>query len=285
MRKPLGIVAWAALLSVVVFLFFDRATSNMRCITSPGNHLNNFETCLHKYQADPDSQKVALVGPSYVAQLGSLYNIHNLGIMTARPKEVASIVGKVSNSASTVLWPVTIRDYIYASDSARLHFTHAAPRSLTIIKSRLIVRPSKAQLPAPTPTELRSLISAVPSTSIGSDREVRVLLNQLKIIAAIEPDKINKHVFFEASQKHPNLIFVLFPVIPIQPSSGAEVSEYISRANENMIYFRDWFHESGLPFIDLSDTLSPVHFKNLCHYTDGGNAILRDALSTYALRT
>ncbi|RJQ29164.1 hypothetical protein C4571_01890 [Candidatus Parcubacteria bacterium] len=245
--------------------------------------LYDLDLRMRKYDAEHPPCPV-LVGPSYVAFLGEFGDIKNLGIHSARTKEILRVAASCKPD-DLVIYPVSINDLAFLLDDARESITNPIFRRLFLSKIR-----AHEVLGLKGPALFR------PYTGTIHNGHKKVIRQAADFMPVHMEYRIARHVDLYASlvqeptiepfrrlyEKHPNILYVLYPTFPIHAVS--ETSEFSAKVNKVVACSREFkasFLHSGLPVVDLSGSIPPEHFKDFVHLNEAGILQLRSLIRPY----
>ncbi len=248
MKKPLVIGLWSVAflgLFCLGLCFVGDAVSN--------NPVGSWEICVADfnkrvklYASDPT--KPVVVGSSYVVFLREIPDMHNLGLISARPAEIDFIVRRYCQPDQRIFYLLTLREWWKMPSPFRHELRGRLLQNIIFARSamRRITR-----IPKPKWTSNFVEQSAHVDIDIG-------------YLVRLQKD-------------FPNIVFVLSPTRPLSQSDATE-----RRAAAKERELRVAMSNAGLTAYDLSSVLPSGFFTDYLHLTGPGNKILRSKLTEVA---
>ena len=286
MRKNIALIPISAIITIALMMALI-VTATGREQPNPGfpRHLADFEQRCYAYRhSNPDIPQTVVLGPSYVHQLGPLEGAYNLGLVQARPKEIERFAANICRPQDTIILGVTIRDIMLANEPVRHEVTSPLARKAYLAKSKFAPEAKRKGVQTATADEISVLAKSL-DPSLFSSLDINVMVSHIKKCAQAAPCADSLNPYIRLYNKHPNICFVLFPTIPLLPvDDNSDFGIALNKASANIRLFADLFRTSGLPVAE-PPRLPASTYRNLCHYTPEGNAIIRRSLSMYASRT
>jgi hypothetical protein len=244
--------------------------------------LLRYEEQLKEYHNLSQAPDGVIIGPSYGLLLGDFDEFHNLSLAAARPRELESFIRR--SSAETILYIVTIREASASRRQPRLSALCPFFRHLLILRAAgrsIIGMPGVGfdHTKRRASHEEWRIISQAIDLSKYPNISVKALAYQIILFSE---DDISFKAFEALYEANPRVVFVISPLLPMKSVKGnSETAKSINQIIDRSAKLRRLFLDSNLPFIDLSDTLEPKSFVDLCHYTPDNREILRYHISSF----
>lgn len=286
MRKLPGIVAWFVTFVGLVCLglsFVGGNVSTDAILTDLwGTNLSNFNHRLEAYTADTGGMPV-LVGPSYAAYLDSPKGTHNLGIISARPEEVLTVIYRDCRKDQRIFYFLTLREFYHFDTPCRPglddNIGSRIELARLLIRDKLGIPSRKNQPPHPMPGERDTLLACANLTEASSlnSRTALIYIKQ-----AAQTGEIDIGHLVKLQEDFPRMVFVLSPTLPLQ-SDGADM--LLSRQIERVIEKEDELvaklRSAPITTLDLSSLISSNQFIDYFHVNKASRKTLSAQLQRY----
>jgi len=257
-------------------------------------YLADFDKRVEAYRRSSThmSQSV-LVGPSYAVSLGEFGSVYNLGSIGATQCEIAAIIKSHCRNSDHIFYALTVWNFMLDSTLVRRQSTSKAYRRLFLLKEQ--VTPSRIIPGRPwsalyfnsikfSEEEFESVLEALRAAGkTNSLATTGVLIKRIKHYESMvkrafhENWKPNLTPYHHLYKEFPNLVFVIFPSVPLAPISPADSD--LALTINTLIDAKGALHSavenSGLPYLDLSE---PELLSDMFHSTPEGIEILRERL-------
>jgi hypothetical protein len=204
--------------------------------------------------------RTVIVGPSYAYQLEDLGGTINLGVVGIRPIETMRIIREYCSPRDTIIYPVGL-DFLKRETQGlpvRREIVNKYFRRIEIGRvatQQEIGRHTHFWSTEPDERPTREFVMNIQRTAVKRIRWARV----------------DMRTYIELSNEFPNLVYVLWPHYSDE--------SIISSADKR---FRKLFLESGVPCINLADTLNDNRlFRDVWHVSDRGYKIIRRRLRAW----
>lgn len=237
--------------------------------------IGNFEGELYRYRFwNGGSIKAIIVGPSYVQCLPKSRMIANFGVTGASPRECESLL-KYRRNDELIFWVVSVREFLkYNPKRPTLIYQpyRNAFCAKLIIRDSLLGLPVKKALNNASQRE-RDVLKMIcgNATALDLTRTARQLINlDLDEISLVRYNKLHK--------KYSNIIFIIFPVAPLQwsPPNGERVREQANVFISAQTKLLSLFKASDLPHYVLE--VRAEHYSDLWHQDNVGCHLINSQL-------
>ncbi len=256
--------------SLVAVLIFSAIEANGLLKTSsfpymPDRRLFEFDRKLQEYKDSPPFHgRRVILGSSYAAELETSYM--NLGLIATVPREHMYIIQECWPQ-DTVLYVFTLRDLFYTNTPVRGYVIRKPLRRLYLSKMGFLYwahfYDRAEEKPGDYYEEYRLLMYASGRDSLKglwADRTIQLI----EELAAF--DRIDLSLLRKLQELHPNIVFVLHPILPLKPlpedRSFARQVNHLVRCQQQLL---QKLKQSKLPVIDLSDQAQSQQFIDLLH--------------------
>ena len=215
-----------------------------------------------------------IIGASYARQLRNVPGFDNLAITDASPSEFQHIAKLVDGRTRHLIYPITMREVALADDAPRPGILSRTVRRLLILRAAFRqangIYGNLIRMPAPTPEELNTLRAAIGDITSVHDAYTTF---EIKLFSAVDPVSIKS--FRQFYEQNPKTTFILLPIYPLSDvTDSSPFAEQINKVIRQHEQLRSMMLASGLPVIDLTQSLEPHHFTDLCHFNKEGRKIL-----------
>jgi hypothetical protein len=223
-----------------------------------------------------------IIGPSYGSLLGNFGEFYNLSLAAARPRELESFIRR--SDAETILYIITIREASASRKPPRLSAVCPFFRHMLILRASVrssigipgVGFPGNERRPS---CEEVGIISQAIDLSECPNLSVNALAYQIILFSE---DDISFETFEALYEANPKVVFVISPLLPMKSVKGnSPTAKSINQIIDRNAKLRRLFLDSNLPCVDLSDTLEPKSFVDLCHYTHDKREILQDHILSF----
>ncbi|RJP16097.1 MAG: hypothetical protein C4520_18960 [Candidatus Abyssobacteria bacterium SURF_5] len=232
-----------------------------------------------KYQHSPASKKV-IVGGSYASYLGEFADFQNLGIPASFTYEHVEVIENYCRPDDSIYYFITFRDALDPRPP-RPEIRSRLRRGLMTLRIILLDR---FHLPLPP---------FLPEFNYDGryDEDDEIYKDICQSIGAKAPNMVPdlmqvqfwllnqntdvRPVWNDIAAAHPNVTFILSPVLPLKYECPDPLINEILR---NMIIFKTMITSSHLQVIDLSDAIGPEYFIDLIHLNSAGRDLLKTLL-------
>ena len=251
----------------------------------PGRHfmagswesrLIGYEHALTDYRSLRSGEcKGVIIGTSYAHRLGNFEGVYNLGFTGTRADDHLRIIKRYCRKNDKVIYVITRREVTMPEwDAPRHALTSAFVRYPTVAKAAIL---DLMNLQDPVDMSVVHEKFDRDSTEYKLIREstrcedLSGLMRQRQVIGAIRfwarIPGFSLEPLYAIKEEHPNIIFVLSPILPLQPVENDSVlAEDINAFVSNQQSFEIAMEESGLPVLNLSDAAPATAFIDLIHY-------------------
>ncbi|MBI5116412.1 hypothetical protein HZA56_08055 [Candidatus Poribacteria bacterium] len=260
---------------------FDHIDFNRLPKTAFETTLLRLDRQMQDYQGSDAGRKTVIIGPSYAEDLGRVGPAFNLSLPALQTNEISYIVTHQCRD-DKVLCVVTLLALAPGNDRVRNVVVWQPIRRMAILRAELkrasfipmmtLAMSYEDKLPD---RDLDTLVDELGLSNL-SPVELFMLQMQLKLLSPIDPEKIDLTFFRELHAKHPDIVFVMHPSLPLKPlrnDIGHINSVFLARTN-----LRQAMAESGLPIVDLSDVLTADCFRDLFHLKNEGIRIVQQLI-------
>jgi hypothetical protein len=280
--KDIAEILLFGILSAVTIMFLVVVAANEQPKDHWAKQLTEFDKKCHNYlHSDTTVPQIVLVGPSFVHQLGPVEGAFNLGLLQMRPQEVERFISTTCRDGDIIFLGVTIRDIILANEPIRHAVVNPLARKMFLAKTQITpatYKQKNRRVPAASQHEVSVLAQSL-DPSLFSSVNTDHMVSQVKKCAQLQINADDLAPYAKLYEQHPSVQFVLFPTIPLQPvDDSSDFGIAVNTASTNIRHLAALFKASELPVVELP-LLPPSTYKDLCHYTPEGKAIIRGSLS------
>lgn len=253
MRNLLETLAWTvALIGMVCLATAALATDNTNF---PPNTWESWLADFDRRQSAYNGTDPVIIGPSYAVMLGET-PFSNLGLLSARYPEICLIADKYCSDSERIIYLTSIRDIrnVHYAPRYAIRYLHLCRIALV----RAGIRYSLLRI-----QEEPDVRSSGPLAGVG-------YLGNIK--------SLDMSIYDRFYARHSNTIFILHPMPPLPDTRQGRKLAGLMRL------YRQWFKDSGLPHLDLTDQFPLEQFDTILHLKEPALAEMRDMIK-YALRT
>ncbi len=213
-------------------------------------------------------QEAVIVGASYASQIPWDAEIGNIAYPAALPREVLHIIRTECSTTKVIFYPVTGFDLYNARFSPTKIISLIYRRTIIgrDVLRTLFRGPMDENLPSINSAEIAELRQAIGKHSDPfGPKEFVTIREQISVLS--QPLREEDFEFFRAlNQAHPNIIFVLMPIYPINPiRSNGNLSRKIRLLKENHNICHSFFASNSMRFIDITREDDPESFSDMLH--------------------
>ena len=270
-------VAFVAVTSIAVATSLDPHALNKRDVVTYQYEwfYLDFEKRYTEWLSSPKSFPL-IIGASYARQLRDVPGFDNLAITDASPSEFQHIAKLIDGRARHLIYPITMREVALADDAPRPGILSRTVRRLLILRAAFRqangIYGNLIRMPAPTPEEMNTLRAATSDIAL---LHIAYTTFEIKLFAAV--DTVSIKSFRQFYEQNPKATFILLPIYPLSyVTDSSPFAEQINNVIRQHEQLRSMMLASGLPVIDLTQSLEPRHFTDLCHFNKEGRKILHN---------
>jgi hypothetical protein len=216
-----------------------------------------------------------IIGTSYARGLGEFEGVYNLGFGGTRADDHLRIIRRYCRKQDKVIYVITMREVTMPEwDAPRHALTSAFVRYPTVAKAAVldllnlrdpVDMSSVYENFDPDSIEYKLICESTRYEDLPGLKRPKQVTGTIRFLA--RASSFSLEPLYAIKEEHPNIIFVLSPILPLQAVEGdSRLAEEINAFVSNQQKFEIAMEESGLPVLNLSQAAPATAFTDLIHY-------------------